>query len=824
MKIRNKLILSSSIILVLMAVIGASAIVGIRFIQKNIFLLTQKSTPYQIKTLNHQRALQAHASNLLKLAGSDSSEEFIRNAALTAESLTEELKSADELVKLGSTSDYATNTISESTKSIRDMTQKRLQLQQDTQAVVQGMRGSLGDAAKRLQGLDASIRRLQQGAAGKMVSNIDLTSSENRQASTLAALRDGLKDVNLFVSRVMTTTDKDAVEDMYDNLGGSLNNMRVYVKTITWSDRQTGEEFATRLDEISARLGEAKDDYVKFLASHDAPAKARAVQAIKETEAVIAAMQTTARMESSKSKTGLDTSSQEMTASISAFSETNAILIMSSEILFSSAAIASQVNYSLSIKNPADFDKTVAAVQHEFTRIDATAQKLKGLLVKGKFRIEIRLLGDSLAALATVRQGFLGTEGAAEKIKASLKNIDDVAKINQKVKEMVARQIEQSGKDVVIAQKSQEGAVASVRSAVNTTVMLIVVIAAVAVFASIGLSRWIGVSITSPVKELMAVAESFGNGDFSKRMNESRKDEFGDLAVHLNHATTKLGEITAHLKGAITKLSESSKQLLATAEDLHKGSQEQTLQTDQSVTAMTEISSTISNMAKNARDAAGASKDALDTATVGKDVVSRTVKGMNEIAEFVRGASTTIGKLSESSDKIGNILATINDIADQTNLLALNAAIEAARAGEQGKGFAVVADEVRKLAQSTGDATHEIAAIIHEIQTDTARSVSAMTSGTVRVEEGVKLSSAASTSLEAILDASERGVQMARMIATATDDQSSASEEVSHGMEKIAGITNRLKKSTEEIKQSSEELSGLAAELNSMASWFKVTV
>jgi len=823
-KIRNKLMLNSCIILVLMAIIGASAIVGIKFIQKNIFLLTQKSTPYQIKTLNHQRALQAHASNLLKLAGSESDEEYRQNSALSNESLAEEIKSADELVKLGSTSDYEAGAISENTKSIQEMTRKRLQLQQETQAVVQSMRGNLNDAAKRLQGLDSSIRKLQQGAAGKMVSNIDLTSSENRQAATLAAIRDGLKDMNLYVSRIMTTTDKEAVEDMYENIAGPLNNMQVYVKTIRWSDRQTGEDFAKKLNEMTAKLTEAKDHHLKFLASRDASASAKTVQAIKDAEMEIAAMQTIARMETAKSKTGLDTSSEEMSTSINAFSETNTILILSSEILFSSAVIDSQVNYSLAVKGLADFDKTVAAVQSEFTRIDATAQKLKALFAKGKFKHEAKLLADSLGALATVRQGFLGKEGAAEKIKASLKNIDDVAKLNQKMKEMVAKQILQSGKDVIVAQKSQESAVASVRSAVSTTIMLIIIIAGVAVLASIGLSRWIGISITSPVKELMVVAESFGNGDFSKRMDESRKDEFGELAVHLNSATSRLGEITAHLKQAITRLSESSHNLLATAEDLYSGAQEQAFQTEQSVTAMTEISCTINDVAKNAREAASASKDALDTAMVGKEEVGNTVKGMNEIADFVMGASATIGKLSESSEQIDAIVNTINDIADQTNLLALNAAIEAARAGDQGRGFAVVADEVRKLAQSTGEATHEIAAIIHGIKADTASSVSAMNNGKVRVEEGVKLSGKASKSLEAILGASERGVNMAQMIATATDDQSSASEGVSHGMEKIANITIKLKKSTEEIKRSSEELSGLADELNNMASWFKVTV
>lgn len=822
MKIRNKLTINSIIILVLMAVISVTAVIGIKFIQKNIFALTQKSTPYQIKTLDNQRALQAHASNLLKLAGSESPEEYKLNSTQSNESLAEEIKTAEELVKLGSTSDYAADAISENTKLIQEMTQKRLLLQQETQAVVLSMRGNLSDAAKRLQGLDTSIRKLQQGASKIMVTNVNITSKENKQATSLAALRDGLKDLSIYVTRVAVTSDADAVEDMFENLAGTLNNMQVYIKLITWSEKQTGEDIAGKLAELVVKLTEAKNHQLKFLASRDASASAKAVQATKAAELDIGYIQTMARMEISKSKSNLDNSSEDMSASIVAFSDTNAILILSAGILFSSAVIDSQVNYSLAIKGLADFDRTVAAINSEFNRVDTAAQKLKGMLTKGKFKHETRLLTDSLAALATVKQGFLGKSGAAEKIKASMKNIDEVSKLNQRMKEMVAKQMLQSGKDVVSAQKSQESAVASVRKAVSTTIMLIFAISGIAVLASILLSRWIATSITAPIRELTTVAEGFGNGDFSIRMDESRKDEFGTLAAHFNLATTKLGEITTQLKGSINKLASNSQNLSTTAENLYNGAKAQASQTEQSVTAMTEISQTIMDVARNARDAASASKDALNMATSGNSVITKTVRGMHEIAASVKGAAATVGKLSENSDKIGEIVNTINDIADQTNLLALNAAIEAARAGEQGLGFSVVADEVRKLAQRTGEATHEIAGIIHEIQTDTGKSVSAMNAGQTRVEEGVLLTNEASHSLEAIVKASQLGVDMAQMIANATDDQSSASSEVSHGMEKIANITNELSNSTAEIKQASLELSGLANELNQMASWFKI--
>lgn len=610
---------------------------------------------------------------------------------------------------------------------------------------------------------------------------------------------------------------------MYENLSTPLNKMQNDVRNIKWSDDRANEDFVKKVNLISDKITEAKDHYILFLTSHDASAKARSVQAIKEIDIEISSIQKSTRMESASFVTRQDISTEVMSASVTSFSATNTILILSSGITFSSAVIDSQVNYCLSVKNLSDFDKTVAIINSEFAKIDSTANKLKTLLIKGNFKTETKQLADSLGALSTVKNSIIGKGGAAEKIRASLKNVEEVARLNQKMKEMVAKQMGLSSKDVAVAQQSQEGAVASVKSAVKTTTTLIFIIAGVAVLASILLSKWISSSITGPIHELSKMAEGFGAGDFNIRMDESRKDEFGTLAVHFNQATAKLAEITKLLKESISKLSMGSEKLHNTAESLHKGAQEQVTQTMQSSVTMTEISATVETVAGHAHNAAASSKEAHAMATTGKDVVARTVNGMHQISDSVIAAATTIIKLSESSEKIGSILNTINDIAEQTNLLALNAAIEAARAGEQGMGFAVVADEVRKLAHRTAEATHEIADIINIIQTDTERSVSAMNDGKFRVEEGMKLSGEASESLDAIVSVSQRSVDMAQMIAKATDDQSTASREVSESMERIAHITGTLKDSTVEIKEASEQLSNIAEELKRMASWFKLT-
>lgn len=327
-------------------------------------------------------------------------------------------------------------------------------------------------------------------------------------------------------------------------------------------------------------------------------------------------------------------------------------------------------------------------------------------------------------------------------------------------------------------------------------------------------------SITSPIKDLNAIALGFENRDLSHLMNDSRKDEFGELALHFNKAVTKLSDVISNVKEVTAIVTANSEKLSESSLKIADNSQQQNAQIAQTAAAMEEMSSSFIEVAKNTATAAESSKDASDLALKGGAVVDKNINGMKKISQSVHNSAKTIEELGNRSEQIGEIVETINDIASQTNLLALNAAIEAARAGEQGRGFAVVADEVRKLAERTSSATSEIGNMIAGIQNDTRNAVESMKAGTVEVEEGMNLANQAGESLKKIVQQVQQVTDMIQQIATAADEQASAGEEINATIESVA---NSIQYSTDAAQKSSDatqELAVLAQQLRHQISGF----
>ncbi|MEJ2254319.1 MAG: HAMP domain-containing methyl-accepting chemotaxis protein [Nitrospirota bacterium] len=353
----------------------------------------------------------------------------------------------------------------------------------------------------------------------------------------------------------------------------------------------------------------------------------------------------------------------------------------------------------------------------------------------------------------------------------------------------------------------------------------ILVLAALGLVLGLFFGGSIGRGVASSIKNVDAMLEDIarGEGDLTRRIPVTSRDEVGDLSRWFNAFVEKLHGIMTRISGHASVLAASSEELSASTGHLTQGLSQQAGQVEQAATAMNQVSRTIMDVSRNASEASTAAKESVDVAARGEKVVEETAEGMHGIAETVTRATSVIEELGRSSQQIGEIISVINEIADQTNLLALNAAIEAARAGEQGRGFAVVADEVRKLAERTAKATDEITAMITRIQRDTGTSVESMVEGRSRVEAGIKTAGQAKEALESIVTASQRCLDMVSMIAAATEQQSSAIEQITSNIEAMASISHASSTSVSQINSSTAELSRIAAEHQEMVSRFKLT-
>jgi methyl-accepting chemotaxis protein len=323
------------------------------------------------------------------------------------------------------------------------------------------------------------------------------------------------------------------------------------------------------------------------------------------------------------------------------------------------------------------------------------------------------------------------------------------------------------------------------------------------------------------IDEMLIEMNKFSEGDLTVALEIKKDDEIGKLYAGFNNAVKNIKEILLKVAHTVASSATASSQISASSEEMAAGAQEQGSQTTEVAGAVEEMTKTILETTKNSSIAAETAKAAGNSAKIGGKVVEDTIEGMNRIAEVVKKSAETVQALGKSSDQIGEIIQVIDDIADQTNLLALNAAIEAARAGEQGRGFAVVADEVRKLAERTTKATKEIAGMIKQIQKDTTGAVESMSKGTDEVEKGKALADKAGESLKEIICGAEMVVDVVNQVAAASEEQSSTSEQISKSIETINNIAQENAGGISQIAKASEDLNCLTDSLQELIAKFK---
>ncbi len=332
-----------------------------------------------------------------------------------------------------------------------------------------------------------------------------------------------------------------------------------------------------------------------------------------------------------------------------------------------------------------------------------------------------------------------------------------------------------------------------------------------------------------PILRVKETVEAFSRGDLTKRsgikvsfLGVQVKDEVTSLGDSVDQMANQMSGLISRISDSSSQLASASEQLAASATQIASGADKQSGQTVHIASAMEEMNATVIEVAKNSQQVSESARSAQSIAIKGGDVVSQAIVAMKDVAESTSVTADTIKRLGRSSEEIGTIVSVINDIADQTNLLALNAAIEAARAGEQGRGFAVVADEVRKLAERTTKATKEISSMIGTIQTETSKAVDAMAEGTVKVQNGVKLANEAGDALKRIVSGVENVTDMISHIATSAEEQSSTTDEITQNMDSIADVAKANVTAIGEVSRATAEMARLATDLKSLVTRFSV--
>lgn len=452
------------------------------------------------------------------------------------------------------------------------------------------------------------------------------------------------------------------------------------------------------------------------------------------------------------------------------------------------------------------------AVQSSRERLQAMQDTQNSALLN-----EVSTHLDAAAGALVTNNGAL-VESVINRLEARAAATRLLAENNDLMQSVLANLAALQGQVQAMADGAQDSAANAIsRSSWLNSILSVISIAFAVVIGVLAVR-----SISRPLTNVNAMLNTLANGDLTGRLDDSANDEFGELAGNINKLINNLRHLVEGIADRSAQLAIAAEESSSISAQSRNSMQEQRSQVEQIAAATQEMSSTTSEVASGAAKALEEIQHSDEEATRVQIISTENKRTIEALAEEIKNASEVINQLSENSANIGGILDVIRGIAEQTNLLALNAAIEAARAGEQGRGFAVVADEVRTLASRTQQSTEEIQDMIERLQSDSARAVDVMERGRNQAEACVTQSDEASLALNAISESVHQASDSSTAIATAAEQQSATAHDISEKLEAIVVLAEQAEVGAQQTSQASDEVAKLSAEMQDSVKTFRL--
>ncbi|MDR6677052.1 methyl-accepting chemotaxis protein [Pseudomonas oryzihabitans] len=466
-------------------------------------------------------------------------------------------------------------------------------------------------------------------------------------------------------------------------------------------------------------------------------------------------------------------------------------------------------------REPDIIAKTQALFQQRNGQMRAAQQRYEALIQAPEERTAYGRYGQLIAQYDGLQQRMLAFS-AANQLEPLRQLLNEDLLANSDAVNAVLKQLT----DLVDQQTAAANALAATdyRHAIQWLVLLLAATALLTVVFAWLLIR----SITQPIARAVRVAEVIATGDLTEEIHSEGRDEAARLLQAMKTMQGQLRHTLQGILGSATQLASAAEELNAVTEESSRGLQRQNAEIEQAATAVNQMSSAVEEVARNAVNTSQASQESAGVARDGRDLVQETVGAIATMSEDVQQGATLVGDLALQVNDIGKVLDVIRNVAEQTNLLALNAAIEAARAGEAGRGFAVVADEVRALAHRTQESTREIETSIGTIQQGTGQAVAAMRSSTERAQATLEVARGAGSALERIHGAIGGINERNLVIASAAEEQAQVAREVDRNLVNIRELSIQTAAGAEQSNAASAELSRLAIDLNGLVARFQL--